>query len=169
MKNHKKLHISKTIYLKLFWSYSEVNEINWSTEPVCEKFQDFNRFESVSEKLSFSTSYLSFEVLKLINSFHGLNRFRKNWVFQASYLSFEVLKLINSFYSWIGLWKIEFFKQAIWVLKFWSLSIHVIVWIGLWKVEVFEQTISAVKVFNFSKLLSRRNWFPIFFMQATQA
>ena len=29
--------------------------------------------------------------------------------------------------------------------------------------EVFKQAISAVKIFNFSKMLQRRNWFPIFF------
>ena len=37
--------------------------------------------------------------LKLLNSFHRLNRFAKTWVFQAGYLSFKILKLINSIHG----------------------------------------------------------------------
>ena len=156
LKNHKKLHISKTIYLKLLWSYSEVNQIIWSTEPVCEKFQDFKQailavkiftFSKLLHRrnwfpsLFFHASCLSFNKLRKIS-------LREVWVIQASCLSFEVLESISSFHRLFHF--IEFFKQAIWALKFCSGSILFMVWIGFGKIEFFKQATWALKFWNWS-------------------
>ena len=65
---------------------------------------------------------------------------RKFWNFQA--ISSEGLKLTNSFH------RLNQFAK---------------------KIMFFEQATSVVTIFIFSKLLHRLNWFPFFFMQATQA
>ena len=109
--------------------------------------------------------------MKLINSFHSLNRFVKNLVFKASLWSFEVNQFISSTESVCE--KIEVFDQAISAVKIFSLkqalwSFEVNQFISSTesvceKIEVFDQAISAVKIFSFSKWLHRRNWFSIFF------
>ena len=131
----------KLIYrLIQFWSkLSVLKEAIWF-EKLWTNSIIFMNWIGLQKKIEFFKQTILH--LKLLTSFHRLNRFAKTWVFQAGYLSVKILKLINSIHGLS-----QFAK----------------------KLRFLNRLFQLWRFCFFSKLLLWRNWFPIIFMQGSWA
>ena len=135
---------------------------------------------------NFQECYFSSEFFKLTNSFVGWISLRNNCVFWSSLLSYEVLKVINSFHrlnqfarrlrflnKHFQQWRFcifpscfideigfrFFFSQATQASKNWDYSNLLIYWIGSRKYWDLQASYSSKKFINYFNSFSRMNWF----------
>ena len=109
--------------------------------------------------------------MKLINSFHSLNRFVKNLLLKASLLSYEVLKLTKSFHrlnqflnQQFQQWKISIFPSCFideigsWFFFSCKNWFFLSILFEFWKFEIFEVILKAVTIREKFEISKQEVW-----------